>query len=104
MSFAMGYANFFTGGLSESMVRREAGGADRGSAAFWVSLVVVMPAAGGAIFGGDVDIEGFTLLSDDDVVNSVSVSMKVWARAGVRKDTLMDFGVARVLLVLCWIR
>ena len=30
--------------------------------------------------------------------------MKVWARAGVRKDTLMDFGADRVLPVLCWIR
>ena len=52
------------------MVRREAGGADRGSAAFWVSLVVVMPAAGGAIFGGDVDVEGFTLFSDNAVINT----------------------------------
>ena len=34
----------------------------------------------------------------------VSVFMKVWAWTGVRKDTLMDLGAARVLLDLCWMR
>ena len=52
------------------MVRGEAGGTDRDSAASLVSLVVVMLAACGAIFGGDVDVEGFTLLTDDAVVDS----------------------------------
>ena len=51
------------------MFGREAGGADRDSATFLVSLVVVMPAAGGAIFGGDVDVEGFALFSDDAVID-----------------------------------
>ena len=52
------------------MIRGEAGGADRDSAASLVSLVVVMLAACGAIFGGDVDIEGLALLTDDGVVNA----------------------------------
>ena len=52
------------------MVRGEAGGADRDSAASLVSLVVVMLAACGAIFGGDVDVEGFVLFANDAVVNT----------------------------------
>ena len=52
------------------MVRGEAGGADRDFAAFLVSLVVVMPAAGGAVFRGDMGVVGFALLSNDAVVNA----------------------------------
>ena len=52
------------------MIRGEAGGADRDFAAFLVSLVVVMLAVGGAIFGGDMDVEGFLFLSDDAVVDT----------------------------------
>ena len=52
------------------MIRGEAGGTDRDSTAFLVSLVVVMFAAGGAIFGGDVDVEGFALFTNDAVVNT----------------------------------
>ena len=52
------------------MLGGEAGGADGDTTAFRVSLVVVVSATYSTILGGDVDIEGLALLTDDGVVNA----------------------------------
>ena len=62
-------------------------------------------ASDGAIFGGDVDMDGFILFAWMRVCwIFVSSLRKDWAAAGELNVTCIHWGGLRVVLVLCWIR